>query len=198
MDVKLVWNSQPADIAKAIIERSPLFAEMLGSWQSDTTAVFQDDKPNITREFFSLKSALADRLATIQRATHLAEDHCPLVAEFIRLMSEHNVSFDFMLHQLKGAPFEKPSSIGRFDEVASLIQQRVKLDSKLQPATEPDIRGQLMREIIEADPRLTSNSCLAKFKETLEDRGLPAMNRADAQALFRDITGRPKKQHRTD
>ncbi|MFT5095090.1 MAG: hypothetical protein ACI93T_003937, partial [Porticoccaceae bacterium] len=117
------------------------------------------------------------------------------------LMSERNVSFDFMLHQLDRAQFEKPCSIGRFNEAVGLIQQRVSLDSKLQPASEPDIREQLMREIIEASeasPRLTSNLCLTTFKETLEDRGLPPMGRERAQKMFRDITGRPKKQHRTD
>lgn len=198
MDVKHVWNSQPADIAAAIIERSPLFAEMLGSWQSDTTAVFQDDKPNITREYFSLMSEFADRLTTIQRATYLAEDHCPLVAEFVSLMSERNVSFDFMLHQLERAPFEKLCSISRFNEAVGLIQQRVSLDQKLQPATEPDRREQVMREIIKANPGQTSNSYLATFKETAEKNGLPGIGREAGQEMVRCITGRPKKPHRKD
>ncbi len=149
-----------AEIAADIVREPELFMKMLNSWRDDILTVrhFVENRPlgtTIPRDIVSRMDLPHQKLTIIKRITYLTTDHCPLVAEFVKLSHESNSHLDYLLGNLH---LWRPVCVSDFTmfekvfEIIDLIQSHIRLKSMMQPTNESvGSDGKPLRDCYERD-----------------------------------------------
>lgn len=150
MDVETAWQADLSDVAAGMVQRHALLTDMLDNWLDDYLALrlqlqclelTLDDHFGVLPEYHKKQLRLVrDKIDKIFGAAYLARPHCPMVDEFFSLLEYYKFDGDGAEAWLSGLEncLTVPSWDPALIKVIGMITERVKLESKLQPLTDPD------------------------------------------------------------